>query len=399
VFFTQLLIASTVIVLVAVTSSFMRQVWPDLPETGPWLLRALSIEFLLTTLRTIPNILMERELHFGKLAIIDMCGSVTFHATAITLAATGRGVWSFVIAVLTQGVVATTLAYSFRPFRPSRVFDRELLRPILRFGVPFQLNRVVGFVNAALTPLYAGAKLGASPLGYINWSQSTAYFPLRLVEIFGRIAFPLYSRLQDDKPVLGETFGRTVHLCAAFTAFFVALFFGLGSQLIAVIYGGKWLPALSLLHVYAAAISVGFLAPLVGAVLDSTGRPQVLFRLAICWTALNWAVVPITTPMWGMLGFSVGYCVHVVVGNLVLIVVADRLVPHARIVRRLLVPAVAGGVTFVVARLCADWVASLVTLLPALLLLAATHVLTLLLFGKRSLKEAFSLIPSIQQRK
>jgi PST family polysaccharide transporter len=398
VFFTQLLIATSVILLVAVGSTFMREVWPDLPESSPWLLRALSFEFLLTTLRVLPNILMERELHFGKLAFIELCGNVTFYTTAIALAATGQGVWSFVIAVLGKGAVETTLAYWQRPFVPSLVFDRELLKPILRFGVPFQLNRIVGFVNSALTPLYAGAKLGAGPLGFINWSQSTAYFPLRLVEIFGRIAFPLYSRLQDDKPVLGETLGRTVHLCAAFTAFFVALFFGMGSQLIVVIYGGKWLPALPVLHVYAAAISVGFLAPLVGAVLDSTGRPQVLFRLAICWTALNWIVVPITTPMWGMMGFAVGYCVHVVVGNLVLIGVADRLVPHARLLRRFVVPAIAGCATFLVARLCANWVGSLLTLLPALLLLAATHVVTLLLLGKRGLKEALSLIPTIQHK-
>lgn len=398
VFFTQLMIASTVIVVVGVTSSFMRSVWPDLPESSPWLLRALSIEFLLTTLRTIPNILMERDLHFGKLAIIDLCASLTFYATAITLAATGLGVWAFVIAVLAQGSVATTLAYSFRPFRPSLVFDRELLRPILRFGVPFQMNRVVGFVNGALTPLYAGAKLGAGPLGFINWSQSTAYSPLRLVDIFGRIAFPLYSRLQEDKPILGETFGRTVHLCAAFAAFFVALFFGLGPQLIVIVFGGQWLPALPVLQVYAAAISVGFLAPLVGAVLDATGRPQVLFRMAICWTALNWLVVPLTTPRWGMMGFAVGYCVHVVVGNLALIVVADRLVPHSRVLRRLVVPAIAGGATFLVARLCASWVSSLWTLLPALLLLAATHVVVLLLIGKQGIKDALSLIPNIQRR-
>ena len=65
---------------------------------------------------------------------------------------------------------------------------------------------------------------------------------------------------------------------------------------------------------------------------------------------------------------------------------------------RLFVPAVAGCMTFVVARLCANWVSSLFTLLPTLALLAGTHVVTLLLIGKERLKEALSLIPSIQHK-
>jgi hypothetical protein len=114
---------------------------------------------------------------------------------------------------------------------------------------------------------------------------------------------------------------------------------------------------------------------------------------------LNWLVVPIATPLWGMIGFSIGYCVHVVVGNLVLIVVADRLIPHARLLGRLVVPAVAGLITFIVGRWCSGWVSSLFTLLPALALLAATHALALLLLGKRQLQAALSLIPSIQRQK
>jgi hypothetical protein len=57
------------------------------------------------------------------------------------------------------------VTYVLRPFRPQLVLDRAFLRGILKFGVPFQLNYVVGFLNSAITPLYAGSKLGAQALG------------------------------------------------------------------------------------------------------------------------------------------------------------------------------------------------------------------------------------------
>src|SRR5258706_7577596 len=302
VFFVQLFIALAVVLLVGISGGLARFVWPDLPESGPWLLRALSLEFLLTTLRTIPCILMERELLFGRLAVVDLLLTLSFYVVAPVLAWMGFGAWALVAAVLAQGVVGLVAAPALRPFRPSPVIDRALLRPILKFGLPFQLNRAVGFVNGAVTPIYAGSRLGSGPLGLINWAQTTAYFPLKLVEIFGRIAFPLYSRLQGEERLLGESFGRTVQLCSAFMAFFVALFLGMGADVIHVVFGDKWMPALPLLHIYACAISFGFFAPLVGSVLEATGRPGLLFRLAIVWTALNWIVVPIATSLRGMEG-------------------------------------------------------------------------------------------------
>jgi O-antigen/teichoic acid export membrane protein len=205
--------------------------------------------------------------------------------------------------------------------------------------------------------------------------------------------------LQDDKKLLGETFGRTVHLSAAFTAFFVALFFGLGRELIVIVFGAKWLPALPLLNIYATAIGFGFLGPLVGAVLDSTGRPGLLFRLALFWTTLNWIVVPITTPLWGLAGFSIGYSVHVVVGNLLLVVLADKLVPHARLLHRVGAPAVAGAAVFAVARfLCAGWVHGLAQLVLAMLLLAVVHVAVLHVIDRRALLQALTLVPGIKDK-
>ena len=59
VFFAQVLIALGIIVVVFGAAEFSRLVWPDLPATGPWLLRALSFSLLLTALRTIPCILMD----------------------------------------------------------------------------------------------------------------------------------------------------------------------------------------------------------------------------------------------------------------------------------------------------------------------------------------------------
>jgi PST family polysaccharide transporter len=193
VFILQVGIALLVLVLIGFGAPLVRFVWHDLPDGAEWVFRALSLGRLLTGVRVIPQILMERQLLFGRLAAIEVASTFGFYGGASIAAIAGLGVWSLVIGTLLQGFLSTALALALRPWKPSLIFDREALRPIIKFGIPFQAKNLIGFVNGAITPVYAGAVLGAKALGLIQWAQTTAYFPLKLVTIMGRVAFPLYS--------------------------------------------------------------------------------------------------------------------------------------------------------------------------------------------------------------
>jgi len=83
------------------------------------------------------------------------------------------------------------------------------------------------------------------------------------------VNFPLLSRLQDDREAFARSIERTIQVCATVTLLFVALFMGLGPAVVQAIFGDKWMPALPTLYVFAAAISVGFLVPIISGALDA----------------------------------------------------------------------------------------------------------------------------------
>jgi O-antigen/teichoic acid export membrane protein len=394
VFTLQLLLAGGIVILVWASAGLVDHVWKDLPTSGPWLLRVLALDLMLTALRTVPSILMERSLQFTRLAILDVALSVTFFGSAVTLANMHFGSKALVIAVVLQGIVGVVLAFALHPFRPRLRLDKAALAPIVKFGIPFQLTQLIGFLNGAVTPIYAGAALGARSLGLLNWAQDTAYFPLKAVEVVSRAGFPLYSRLQADSRALGESFGRAVHLCAIATAFFVALFFSMGANVIHLVFSDKWLPALPLLYIYSGTIAIGFYAPIIGAVLNATGRPGLLFRLSCIWVALAWAAVPLTTARWGLTGYAYGYCIHVVFGNILMLALTPRLVPHARLLRRFVGPICVGLVVYAAGRFVfSGWATTGVRFLASLLALVLLHLGLLLLLDRRGIRDALSLLP------
>jgi len=384
-FYFQLGMAFCVMLVVFVAAGSVRYVWPHLPAGTSWLMRALAADVFLVALRIVPSILLERQLAFGKLAILEVANQIVFLATAISFAALGYRAWSLAVAVLVQGAVGAVGAYLLKPWRPSLVYDGNALKPILRFGIVYQLKNIVGFVNGAITPIFAGMKLGPHALGLVNWARETGWYPLRFVEITSRVNYPIYSRLHEDRRLFVNTLERSIGNAALVTFFFVGVFLGLGQQMAHVVYGDKWLAAVPMFYAYAAVISIGFLSPIVGAAFDASGRPGTLARIAIGWTVLNWIVVPITTYAWGMYGFAYGFIVHVIVGNAAVVVMLRRWLPDVRLWPRIRGNLIAAVGTAVVSRL---WIAPWASRLPMFILAVAAcgvlHGVLLAIFDRQA---------------
>ena len=338
VFWVQLTLAAIVLVVAGVGAEALSHVWKDLPKSAPWILRALAINFAFVSVRAVPMILMERELLFVRLAAIDMVNSVSFYLVASTLAVMGFGIWSLVAGVLTQGVLGAVLAFAMRPAFPSLTFDRVAVRTLLRFGVPHQLKFVVGFAGGATTPLLCGALLGTEAVGLIQWAQQTGFFPMRLVEIVSRVSFPLYSRLQDDRPALTRQIDRSVAICTAGACLFAAIILGLGPAVTTIIYSAKWLSALPLLYLYAGSITLGIFVPLVGPALDALGKPKIVLALSVGSTVAAWAIAAPLAWLHGPTGFVAGLVGLMVLGNFVMAWIVRRELPTLRVFRPFLTP-------------------------------------------------------------
>jgi O-antigen/teichoic acid export membrane protein len=394
VFWAQLFMGAVVVLIVFVSAPYVVHFWPGLPASGVWMLRALSLSLLFTSARVIPAILMERELHFGRLSFIDLVLTVSFNGVAVALAYLGYGPFALVGGVLAQGILGLVTAYALRPWRPSLRFSREGLRPILKFGLTFQAKNIVGFANAAVMPLYAGTALGAYALGIVTWSQNTAFFPLQLVSILARVNFPLLSRLQHDPAAFVQTLGRIVKVCATVSLLFIALFLGLGPALVHVIFGKQWMPALPTLYVFALSLSIGFIVPIMGGALDALGQPKVMMRLGIYWTIINWVAVTVAMQFRAdALTFTLAYCVHIVIGNLAVVFAVRGLLPEARIWRQMRAGCLGAVAVAALGRWALlPWANGPVTLTFAVILAVGAFALLLALLDREGLRDLTAML-------
>jgi O-antigen/teichoic acid export membrane protein len=304
------------------------------------------------------------------------------------MASRGAGATSLVTASVAQSLALALAANAVQPFRPALVFDRERLRALVRFGFAFQGKNVIGFVNQAVTPLFAGARLGKVVLGHVQFAQQVGYFPSLPVGIVSRVTFPLLSRLQDDRAAFASELERAVLFCGIPTFWFTGLVLGTGPSIVSVIYSDKWLPAVPALYVYALTFAVGFYFTIIGSALDAFGKPQILLRLFVLAALVNWACVTVATSIGHTpLIFALGYAIHVVVGNVAILFALKTLLPEAKPLARLGAPALAATVVALLGRYVLPWTYSPLRL-GAWTLIAALLFAGLVLMLDRSLWEA-----------
>jgi len=266
------------------------RVYPGLPPAGPWLIRAMAVSFLVTSLKTVPSILMERNLSYKKIALTDIVEHATFYATVIPLALSGFDVWSFVIATIAQSVVGAALIYRVSEWRPSFVFHWPSAQGLVSFGIPFQMNDVVNFIKDAVTPLFVGIYSGNSAVGYVLWARNFAFAPIVLSEGFTKVSFPAFSRIQDEKGLLASTVELSFR-CITLVMFPVTtIAFILGPEITRIVFTEKWLPGITAFYFYCTSpFIIGIMVPMYNAIL-ALGRSRILLKLAILLFFLEWGL-------------------------------------------------------------------------------------------------------------
>ena len=173
----------------------------------------------------------------------------------------------------------------------------------------------------------------------------------------------------------------------------MGLALGLGPSIVHVIYTDRWLPALPLFYVYAAGIAFGFLSPLVFPAVDASGRPEINVRFTIGWTVGIAVLAPILTPRWGSLGFAIGYCVPMVLGNLGMIVVLKRLIPDVHLWPRTRASILAGGAVALAGRyVLGDWSGEPLGFVASVLFSAAIFLGLVALLDRTAIDEIRSLV-------
>jgi len=294
-----------------------------LDASGVWLFRSLILSFFLSSLKTIPSVLLERKLEFNKLVFPQIVETIGFYGVSVILAWQGYGITSFSYAVLARAILGLLVLYAIAPWRISIGFSRPVASKLLRFGIPFQLNSLLALVKDDLMTIFLGRILSFSEIGYIGWAKKWAEVPLRLImDSVIRVTFPTFSRLQHDTVMLGKAIEKILFgLAVTIVPISVGLIFFIEPAVLLIPRYGKWLPALVSFYLFVlTSLVAAFSTPLTNA-LNAVGKIKITLFLMIFWTIATWVLTLSFIPIVGFNGVALAQAVLSLSGFIVIALV------------------------------------------------------------------------------
>lgn len=294
---------------------------------GRYLMYALGFGLLLSSLKTIPTVLLERQIEFGKIAISNILENLVYNFVLVLLAWKGYGVTSFTFAVLARGVVGVVSMYFLHPWRPGFAFSLTSLKKLLRYGIPYQFNSLIALFKDDGIALTLGKIIGLDAFGLLIWAQKWIQMPLRLfLDTITKVTFPAFARMQDEKEHLRASVTRSVFVICLLVFPTVAGILIAAPVLLRVLpQYEKWLPALFPMALLS--INIGFAAVTTQLtnLLNSIGKIKITTGLMIMWTVLTWLLVPYLATRFGLEGAALGYAI-VGTSSIVAIYIVKRIV-------------------------------------------------------------------------
>ena len=302
----------------------------SLSYDGKVLMYALAISFFLSSLKSIPSILLERQLEFVKFSIPTIIETVVYNVILVFFAWKGYGVKSFTFAVLARSIVGVSVMYALSPWRPGIAFSLPSLKQLLKFGVPYQLNSFIAVFKDQGIIILLGNTIGPAGVGVLDTSQRMVNIPLRFfMDNVTKVAFPAFSRMQEDMKELIRSVNRAIFFVSFLTFPTIAGFVIVSPLVFSVVPNyNKWLiavPTITILAINAFFATVS--TPLFN-MLYAIRKVKVTLYLMAMWAVLTWAFIPYLSSRFGVNGAALGYAL-VGSSSVVSIAVSHRFVPFS----------------------------------------------------------------------
>ena len=235
--------------------------------------------------------ILKRDLNLKLLKQIDFIAAILSTILSVIFAASGFGIWALIAGVQSYLFFNMIVLWFKIKWRPKLSFSFSEFKLLFHFGKYVTAAKVLGQSKIMLPQAIIGKLLGTIPLGYYNFANRLTSLPN--VQVRGAIAqvlLPAFSQAQDDNKRLQRGYLKVVYYISIFTFPVMAMIYIVSPELVNIVFGEKWLPAVPILQLLCVLGLVEEIFNIVSSIFHAKNRPDIVFK----WNLLTLVVHIIT---------------------------------------------------------------------------------------------------------
>jgi len=198
--------------------------------------------------------LLNRQMRFKALAVIDVGSTVISFLVGVVMALSGFGFWSLVGAQLAQAFSEVTMAWIASGWRPQLPQRQVGTRSMLNFGASLTLATLLRRIASNADTFLLGRYFGTHALGLYSRGMALVMRPLdQFLVPFDKVFLPVLSRLQDQPERYRRNFLQIYNAIALASFIIAGLLLGLSRPIVIILLGHKWIDVAPILACFALA--------------------------------------------------------------------------------------------------------------------------------------------------
>ncbi|SDE81320.1 polysaccharide transporter, PST family [Dyadobacter soli] len=245
----------------------------------------LAISVFFSSMSGVPRSLLMRDKSFKLLGAIEITSNITTGLLVVFLAMKGNSYYSIVWRSILSSMMTFTLCLYFSRLRLVQGFGFGGFRKIARYsGFQFAFN-FINYFSRNLDNILIGKFMGNQNLGIYSQSYQLMMYPVaNLTHVITPVLHPVLARFVDQPKIIFEEYLKVVNILAMLGIPISVFVFFSSSEIVYLVLGSKWMAVAPVLQIFGASIWLQMVNSSGGAIFQSMGRTDKLFKMGILST-------------------------------------------------------------------------------------------------------------------
>jgi lipopolysaccharide exporter len=304
IFFSSLGLGTFIFLLINLGSSFVADYF-DEPRLQH-IIRIASLNFPLIYAGQTYGILLQKELKFKTLAIIDVISSLFATILTTTLAYNNFQEMSLIYGEVCYTALKTTMYVitGLKLFKPLLYFQLKDIKDHLRFGMYNMGEGILGYASGNIEGIMIGKVLGAPALGLYTIAYQLAVYPIvRLNPIIMQVTYPIMAKIQDDNG-LKRAYIKVVDFITYCNFPLLAGLFITAVSVVPLVYGQGWINTIPLVQVIIFVSILKCISAPVSSLAFTKGKPNAIFYINLIILVIKLPIIYLFSKSYGLLGVA-----------------------------------------------------------------------------------------------
>jgi PST family polysaccharide transporter len=293
--------------LLAFGSSFVAVFFdnPDLRKVAA----VMALAFPCSTLGIVPRGMLQREMRFREVAVVNVATAFVAGLIGIVMAFTGWGYWALVAKTLSYNFLSSLSFLILAKLAPVPRWNVAVIRKIFGYSGNLTLFSTINYWARNLDNLLIGKFLGTAPLGFYNRAYQLMMLPLSmLTSVISPVLHSALAERQNDIPAMYRGYRKVIRLIALASIPGMTFAVIMAPELIRVVWGDQWdqtIPIFAILGLN------GLFQPIMsttGTVFLARNKAHWLFLCGVISTILYCSGIVLGLP-YGIIGVAAGYTI------------------------------------------------------------------------------------------